>query len=156
MASKDTYSCGLYNIGQLLHTLPATCLMRDSNLSTSGHVRRECHHPNLWQRRASFFEVHIHRCTKHTFFPTKSFVEDIFTYIKHFVITGTSDNKTCFHCEIGIRDWLHCDNPFAEHARWSPFCVYGTYVKGKTFIDESRRIARQNGTGDIFTLALNE
>ena len=38
------------------------------NLSTRGHIRRECHHPNLWQRRDSVFEVHIHHCTKQ-FFP---------------------------------------------------------------------------------------
>ena len=38
----------------------------------------------------------------------------------------------------------------------SRFCVYVPFVKGKTFIEESRRIARQNGSGDIFTVALNE
>ena len=46
--------------------------------------------------------------------------------------------------------------PFAEHVRWSPFCVYVTYVKGQTYINESRRIARQDGSGDIYTVALNE
>ena len=90
------------------------------------------------------------------FSPTNSFVENIFTRIKRFVITGNLDNTTCFHCDIGILDWVPGDIAFAEHARWSPFCVYVTFVKGKTFIDESRRISRQNGTGDIFTFALNE
>jgi len=133
IALNDTYSSGLYKIGLLLHTLPTTCLMRDSNLSTRGHVRRECHHPNLWQRRASFFEVHIHRCTKHTFFPTNSFVEDIITYSKHFVITGTSDNTMCFHCDIGIRIWVPGDIAFAEHARWSPFLCLCYIRKGQNF-----------------------
>ena len=31
-----------------------------------------------------------------------------------------------------------------------------TFVKGKTFFDECRRIARQNGAWDILTVALNE
>ena len=45
------------------------------HISTRGHIRRECHHPNLWQSLASFFEVHIHPCTKQNFFPsTNSFV----------------------------------------------------------------------------------
>ena len=43
--------------------IPVTCLMRDSNFSTRGHIGRECHHPYLWQSLASFFEVHIHQCT---------------------------------------------------------------------------------------------
>jgi len=34
--------------------------------------------------------------------------------------------------------------------------VFFTFVKGKPFIDECRRLARQNGTGDILTVALNE
>ena len=69
-------------------TPPTTCLMRDSNLSTHGHVRREYHRPNLWQRRASFIEVHIcvYLCTTHSFFSSiYHFVENIFTRIKHFV-----------------------------------------------------------------------
>jgi len=46
-------------------TQPSTTrLMRDSNLSTPGHIRRECHHPNLWQRLAFFSEGLIHHCTK--------------------------------------------------------------------------------------------
>ena len=69
-----------------------------------------------------FRGTYIYRCTKHTF-STNTFVENIFTCIKHFVITGNLDNTTCFHCDIGIRDWVPGDIAFAEHARWSPFCV---------------------------------
>jgi len=130
--------------------------MRDSNFSTRGHVRRECHHPNLWQRRASFFEVHIHHCTKQNFFPQLTLLSKTFSFASNTVISGTSESTTCFHCDIGLRNWVPGDIAFAEHEKWSPFCVYVTFVKGKTFIDESRRIARQNGTGDIFTVALNE
>ena len=133
--------------------------MRDSNLSTHGHIRREYHRPNLWQRRASFIQVTIcvYRCTNHTFFSIYHFVEIIlFTRIKHFVISGKLDSVTCFHCDIGLRDWVRGDDAYAEHARWSPYCVFLTFVKGKPFIDECRRLARQNGTGDILTVALNE
>jgi len=135
--------------------------MRESNLSTPGHIRRECHHPNLWQRLA-FFPRYIYIIVQNNRFflsfpSTNSFVEKIFfTRIKHFVITGNLDNVTCFHCDIGLRDWVRVDNAFAEHARWSPYCVYVTFVKGKPFIDGCRRIARQNGTGDILTVTLNE
>ena len=89
---------------------------------------------------------HLSLCRKHFFF----------TRIKHFVITGNLDSVTCFHCDIGLRDWVRGDDAFAEHARWSPYCVFVTFVKGKPFIDECRRLARQNGAGDILTVALNE
>ena len=69
---NDTYSAGLQKNGLLLHILPTTVLMRDSNLSTRGHTGWDCHHPTLWQKRASFYKVH--RCTKH-YFSTSSFVE---------------------------------------------------------------------------------
>jgi len=90
------------------------------------------------------------------FFPTNSFVENIFTRIKHFVITGNLDHTTYFHFDIRLRHWVPGNIAFAEHARWSPFCVYVTFVKRKAFIDESRRMARLNGTGDILTVALNK
>ena len=92
-----------------------------------------------------------------TLFSIYHFVENIFsTRIKHFFITGNLDKVTCFHCGVGLRDWVVNDDAFAEHARWSPYCVFVTFVKGKPFIDECRRIARQYGTGDILTVALNE
>jgi len=58
-----------------------------------------------------------------------------FTYFKHFAITGNLDNTTCFHCGIGLRHWVPGDIPLAEHAIWSTFCVYVTYIKGTTCVD---------------------
>ena len=152
ITSNDTYSCGLHNIGHLLHTLPTTCLMRDSNLSTRGHIRREYHRP----RRASFIEVTIclYRCTNHTFF-------HLSICRNHFV---HSHQTLCHYRKIGQRKvfslWHRItrrgDDAYAEHARWSPYCVFLTFVKGKPFIEECRRLARQNGAGDILTVALNE
>jgi len=60
--------------------------------------------------------------------------------ILNFVITGYHDETICFHCGIGIHEWLLSDNPFQEHASWSPYCVYVHYIKGPTFIRESKRL----------------
>ena len=98
----------------------------------------------------------MYTVAQNTLFSSNTFVENIFTRIKHFVFTGNLDNVTCFHCDVGFRDWVLGDDAFAEHARWSPYCVFVTFVKGRPFIDECRRIARQNDTGDILTVALNE
>ena len=32
------------------------------------------------------------------------------------------------------------DSPWQEHARWSPYCVCVRYIKGPTFIHESKRL----------------
>ena len=46
--------------------------------------------------------------------------------------------------------------PFEEHARWSPNCVYLNYIKGEKYVRERRKIARRDGRGDIYTVALIE
>jgi len=42
----------------------------------------------------------------------------------------------CFHCRIGLQDWLPEDKAFQEHGYWSPYCVYVRYVKGLAFYSE--------------------
>jgi len=98
-------------------TLPTTCLMRDSNLSTRGH-KEGVRSPEYLAEAGFFFRGIYTTLYKTEFFsPTNSFVENIFTHIKHFVITGNLDNTTCFHCDIGLRTWVPGDIAFAEHAR---------------------------------------
>ena len=64
--------------------------------------------------------------------------------------------RPCFHCNTGLRDWLTSDIPFEEHARWAPACVHLNYIKGEAYVRERRKIARRVGSGDIYTIALNE
>ena len=135
IASNNTYSCGLHNIGHLLHTLPTTCLMQDSNLSTHGHIRREYHRPNFWQSRASFIEVNIcvYRCTNHTFF-------HLSLCRKHFF----HSHQTLFHYrKFGQRDMLSLWRRSSRlGCEWRCFCRTCKMVallcvrhirKGKTF-----------------------
>ena len=71
---------------------------------------------------------------------------------ENFAITGRSDETICFHCEIGIHQWLLTDNAWQEHALWSPFCVYVRYIKGSTFFRESKRLGssqNQNWQKDV-------
>jgi hypothetical protein len=43
----------------------------------------------------------------------------------------------CFCCSQGLKDWEDNDEPWTEHARWSPTCSYVLLCKGKTFVEEA-------------------
>lgn len=42
----------------------------------------------------------------------------------------------CFHCGQGLRDWKVHDQPWKEHARWSPTCGFVLLSKGGEFVAE--------------------
>ncbi|XP_050525793.1 baculoviral IAP repeat-containing protein 2-like isoform X2 [Daktulosphaira vitifoliae] len=50
---------------------------------------------------------------------------------------GQNDQMLCFCCSQGLKDWEDDDEPWTEHARWSPNCSYVLLSKGKTFVDEA-------------------
>lgn len=43
----------------------------------------------------------------------------------------------CFCCSQGLKDWEDDDEPWTEHARWSPTCSYVLLSKGKHFVDKA-------------------
>ncbi|CAC5373532.1 unnamed protein product [Mytilus coruscus] len=53
-----------------------------------------------------------------------------------FFFTGIEDHCRCFFCGGGLRNWEPDDQPWTEHARWYPNCVFVRQSKGETFIDE--------------------
>ena len=54
-------------------------------------------------------------------------------------IAGISDHVTCYHCGFGLRNWEEEDQPWIEHARWYPACLYVRVIKGEGFIERVRR-----------------
>lgn len=50
---------------------------------------------------------------------------------------GQDDQMLCFCCSQGLKDWEDDDEPWTEHARWSPSCSYVLLSKGKNFVDEA-------------------
>jgi len=105
-----------------------------------------------WGRLLLRRSVHIVYVTFSTLFRHLSRT----TIFHAFHYTGRSDENSCFHCNVGLRDWLSSDNPFEEHARWAPACVFLNFVKGPEYVRERRRIAQRDGRGDIYSAALNE
>ncbi|XP_034101838.1 death-associated inhibitor of apoptosis 2 [Drosophila albomicans] len=44
------------------------------------------------------------------------------------------DQVRCFHCNIGLRSWQKDDEPWHEHAKWSPKCQFVLLAKGPNFV----------------------
>ena len=57
----------------------------------------------------------------------------------------------CFHCRLGLRNWLYIDDPWEEHARWNPNCFYINVVQGKEYVahiqDKYRKITLKPSSG---------
>ncbi|EDV37204.1 uncharacterized protein Dana_GF13337, isoform A [Drosophila ananassae] len=51
------------------------------------------------------------------------------------------DQVRCFHCNIGLRSWQKEDEPWHEHAKWSPKCQFVLLAKGPTYVQEVREAA---------------
>jgi len=56
----------------------------------------------------------------------------------HFQILGKNGNDLvqCFCCNRGLINWQSKDDPWTEHAFWSPTCKYLLLMKGKQFVEE--------------------
>lgn len=51
-----------------------------------------------------------------------------------FFYTGRADRVICYFCGGGIKDWLHDDIPWIEHARWFSTCPYVLLMKGEEYV----------------------
>ena len=41
-----------------------------------------------------------------------------------FYYTGSADKVTCFSCGVKVMSWEPSDQPWEEHEKWSPACIY--------------------------------
>ena len=41
-----------------------------------------------------------------------------------FYYTGTADKVICFACGVNLASWEPTDEPWREHEKWSPACIY--------------------------------
>ncbi|KAM8960819.1 baculoviral IAP repeat-containing protein 1-like [Pelodytes ibericus] len=75
-----------------------------------------------------------------------------------FFFTGTRDTVQCFSCGGCLGNWLECDDPWREHAKWFPECKFiGT---NKTPDEIQQYIKSYNGfsgfTGKHFSTRLHD
>ena len=128
IAYTVTLSYGLYLSETLLKTWPTSRSLIDLNLLPHGQDGRSCLHQSLWLRPAFITDVctHCFYVSFNTFFRHLSRT----TIFHAFHYTGHSDETSCFHCNLGLWDWLSSGIPFEEHVRWSPTFVYLNFIKG--------------------------
>ncbi|GJQ74489.1 hypothetical protein Trydic_g21358 [Trypoxylus dichotomus] len=53
-----------------------------------------------------------------------------------FYYTGNGDKAICFSCGLGVHKWEETDDPWVEHAKWSPYCQYILKEKGQKFVQD--------------------
>uniref|UniRef100_A0A4W5KT18 Baculoviral IAP repeat containing 2 n=1 Tax=Hucho hucho TaxID=62062 RepID=A0A4W5KT18_9TELE len=51
-------------------------------------------------------------------------------------VAGRNDDVKCFCCDGGLRCWESGDDPWVEHAKWFPRCVYLLQEKGQEFVHQ--------------------
>ncbi|KAH8297261.1 hypothetical protein KR044_008882 [Drosophila immigrans] len=56
------------------------------------------------------------------------------------------DQVRCFHCNIGLRSWQKEDEPWHEHAKWSPKCQFVLLAKGPNYVRLVREAATTSQT----------
>lgn len=56
------------------------------------------------------------------------------------------DQVRCFHCNIGLRSWQKEDEPWHEHAKWSPKCQFVLLAKGPQYVRQVREAAAASPT----------
>lgn len=52
-----------------------------------------------------------------------------------FMFLGVKDYVQCFNCGIMLKDWKTTDDPWSEHAFFSPNCTFVLLNKGNEFIN---------------------
>ncbi|KAE9529191.1 hypothetical protein AGLY_011987 [Aphis glycines] len=52
-----------------------------------------------------------------------------------FIYSGKKDIVECFCCGLILHHWEKEDNPWIEHSRWNPKCVYVLLSKGNQFVE---------------------
>ncbi|KRT86506.1 hypothetical protein AMK59_2078 [Oryctes borbonicus] len=53
-----------------------------------------------------------------------------------FYYTGNGDKVICYSCNLGVHKWEETDEPWFEHAKWSPHCPFVLQEKGNEFVQD--------------------
>lgn len=68
-----------------------------------------------------------------------------------FFYTQISDRVVCFNCGIGVRAWDDHDDPWEEHAKYSPKCKYLIMIKGDEFVKQVQQKLEEKNETDFVT-----
>lgn len=57
-----------------------------------------------------------------------------------FFFGGIGDRTKCFFCGVGLTNWNDIDDPWKQHAKFSPNCVYLEDRMGNEFLSRICRV----------------
>ncbi|KAL8583259.1 hypothetical protein ACOMHN_043094 [Nucella lapillus] len=63
-----------------------------------------------------------------------------------FFYAGPPDSVCCFHCGVYLKTWEPADDPWVEHALWSPDCPYVLSVKKAAFVSAVKKLNQQTSS----------
>lgn len=66
--------------------------------------------------------------------PRSDIQKPLILAISGFYYQEIDDQVRCFHCSGGLRAWQKEDDPWFEHAKWFPRCVFVNHVKGPEYV----------------------
>jgi hypothetical protein len=85
--------------------------------------------------------------------PKKNILPSIFDLSSAgFLFLGKEDHVKCVYCNGSVGNWKSCDNPWIEHARWYPKCVFLLMSKGQDFIDEVQLKMNDKSENEILNI----
>lgn len=81
------------------------------------------------------FTTFISRLKTFNLFPLTSSQDKYSLAESGFIYSGKKDIVECFCCGLILHHWEKEDNPWIEHSRWNPKCVFVLLSKGNQFIE---------------------
>ncbi|XP_059473203.1 baculoviral IAP repeat-containing protein 7-B-like [Neocloeon triangulifer] len=73
-----------------------------------------------------------------------------------FFYVGVGDRVCCFHCGLGLSNWVSEENPYEQHVKWEGACCYLQTVSRVDFIENknlhSEEAAAQVQVGGVGTV----
>lgn len=59
--------------------------------------------------------------------------------------SGPGDSVKCFQCGGVLKKWSERDEPWTEHAKWFPNCVFLLQARGHQFINDIQHKLSESG-----------
>ncbi|XP_053389383.1 baculoviral IAP repeat-containing protein 2-like [Mercenaria mercenaria] len=80
-------------------------------------------------------------------FPLRDKISAVQMASAGFYFTGKADLCRCFSCDVGLKEWIAGDDPYKEHAMFSPNCAHINELKGRDYVTATQD-RRRNDTND--------
>lgn len=81
------------------------------------------------------FSTFLSRLKTFDSYPTSSIKNKYLLSECGFTYMGDDDIVQCFSCGLILHNWEKTDEPWFEHSKWNPKCIFVLLCKGSQFIE---------------------